>query len=529
MGGKTRYAIVHGREFTDQVRRLGPNKRGHYSASHLFERTPLNDSIHPLSPPPGFEVKESGTFSRRGSFAESITVDALAACTEIAEVVAEYDLHREVHETKIRRLLDILDAGEINNLRYRLFAPHYDKHMRDHEAAIRLLLQQIPAIERLSSPLRPPLRMIADDVLELSCGTGTVPKILGDVLPIKRASALNLTANDLSDDMKAIAMEKLAGFPGTIGFTGQDINRLDLGRKFGTIILSQTLHLITDEDVVRQERQENYLHVDTDRHFEAKLNVIANAWRHLELGGTLLVIDEWPALLSDRGGPLGPGFTYLFNDSLREIGYMDFGFSIMGLMPGSRLVTHLKTPIDSKHAMYVLVYRKEDWDRANPSVLPQNNGNSELRDQTVRRVIAVFKTINHRFIDGFRAREGDPWVRFRSMNPKKMRVYSKGEVPDEESKYNGVVLDRMLHTVTAEERHELIKSAIRALKVGGSLLFIDEWPINITHEHPIEISDLKMMYMKRYAKNLAYGGALRLPIHDYYDSGMFGFQFWKVM
>lgn len=529
MGGSTRYSIVHGRGAADKVRRLGPNTRDKTPCSGLFERTPLCDALSPISPPQGEPVKESGTYTRRDSVADTITTSALAACSEIAEIVSEYDRHRELHEAKIRRLLDVLSAREINNLRYRLFAPHYDAHMEGHEAAIRLLMHQILPIERLARPFRSTVPIISSDVLELSCGTGTMLKILAQVLPHKRARALRVIANDLSDEMKAIAKEKLEGFPGRIEYSSQDIHELSMDGEFGTILLSQTLHLITDEDVVRQERQANYLHVDSDRHFEAKFKVIARAWDHLRLGGTMIVVDEWPALLSDRGGPLGPGFAYLFNDSLREIGYMDFGFSVMGQMPGSRLVAHLKAPIDSKHAMYVMIYRKEDWDRTSPLILPECNENSALRSQLMRRNMAIFKAINRRFIEGFDVPNGEPWVRFRNMDPHKTLVLSKGMMPSETEKYNCVVVDRMLQNLPGEARHELIRGAIAALKVGGSLIFIDEWPSNWNQSHPIEIADLKTVYMKRYAKHLVYGGALRLPMHDNYDSGMFGFQFWKVM
>jgi SAM-dependent methyltransferase len=294
MGG--RYAIVHGRAGNRPLQKQGPSSRERNKLSGRFGRGPLHSELpcgpllEPppgLSPPEGEPVKESGTYVRRDSVAESITTDAVRACSEIADVVAEYDLHRELHEGKIRRLLDLLSARQINNLRYRLFAPHYDGHMENHEAAIRLLMHQILPIERLSSARRPIDLIIQPDILDLSCGTGTIIRILEDILSLRRARELRITANDLSDDMKEIAREKLRGFPGRVEFTGQDLTKLEMGREFGTIFLSQTLHLITDEDVVRQERQANYLHVDSDRHFEAKMGALLRAWGHLRVGGTM--------------------------------------------------------------------------------------------------------------------------------------------------------------------------------------------------------------------------------------------------
>jgi hypothetical protein len=243
----------------------------------------------------------------------------------------------------------------------------------------------------------------------------------------------------------------------------------------------------------------------------------------------MIVLDEWPALLSDRGGPLGSGFAYLFNDSLREIEYEDFKHSIMGEMPGSKFVAQLKVPIDAKHAMHIIIYQKGITRRRNKRTLPDTPENQGLRDQMSRRVVAAFSSIDRRFIESFRIPNGTPWVPFRHMKPEGIFISKTGDIPDADQEFSSIVIDRVFHNMNRRERHRMLKHAIRALKIGGSLLVVGEWPSRPKSSHPIRKSQLRSKYMKRYSKNLVYGGALRLPIHESYDSGMFGYQYWRVL
>jgi hypothetical protein len=198
MGGDTRYAIVHRRPGNTKAGKFGPNTRP--KSNIPFKREPALEEL----PNPKKAVKESGVRVRESQITAAITSDAVKACTEIAEVVSEYDRNRETHEGKIRGILDNLSAAQINNLRYKLFAPHYDGHMDSHASAIALLLSQIPPIERLAFP-REVGSLIQSDLLELSCGTGTVIDILSRNIPSTRLAKMSITANDLSEDMKDVA------------------------------------------------------------------------------------------------------------------------------------------------------------------------------------------------------------------------------------------------------------------------------------------------------------------------------------
>jgi SAM-dependent methyltransferase len=450
----------------------------------------------------------------------------MRACSAIAGAVGEYGRSKEIHERTIRGLLDRLSPIQINNLLYRLFAPHYDEHMELHESAMRTLFPQVPSIERLAFA-HGNCRLVHDNVLDLTCGTGTSTKLLIDALPLERARGMTVTANDISDEMKAIAREKLAPLKCSVGYISQDISHLRLRRTFGTILLCQTLHLITDPEIVRQERQHNYRYVQSDRHLDAKFNAIENAWSHLEGGGTMIIMDEWPALLSDRGGPLGEGFAYLFNDSLRPIDYEDLRHCIMNDLPGSRFVAQLKSPIDGKHAMHAIIYQKQPRAGMAKRKLPLP-GNGNLRNEAVRRVLATFRAIDRRFIESFQVPEGQPWVQLRHMNPSDVHISRTGTIPAHSKPFDSIVLDRCFHDLIPASRHRTLKNAIQALKVGGSLVVIEEWP-NPASETGLRKSQLRSRYMKRHARHLVYGGAIRVPIHPRYDSGMFGYQYWRVL
>ncbi len=493
---KTRYSIVNGRAKNTSEKRQPRDRRR--VPSDFFKRV----------------MPES-----EAQAAESIKLRA-----DIEKEVAEYDRSKDLHEGHIREMLDRMSAVEINDIRYSIFAPHYDEHMKLHEQAISILLAQIPGLESILSKNHDPF--IHDTVLELSCGTGTVIKLLSDILPASRVAKLMITANDLSEDMKAIAVEKLTPLPFRVEFTDQDIMELSYPRRFGTIILSQTLHLITDDEVVKQERQSNYRKIDPNRHLEAKLNAIKRAWQYLEEGGALIIIDEWDALLSDRGGPLGAGFAYLFNDSLRQVDYDDLRNVIMDRMYGSRFCLNLNVPIDSEHVMHLIIYRKEK--RRIKHRLPADSELESCRNNTSRKVISAFRAVDRMFIESFQLPDGGkPWIRLLKMDPRSTHVSRDGFVLDVESEFNTVILDRVIHNLTDRQRRQMMKRAIRAIKPGGSMLIIAEWPAPIGSKNKIEQIQFQND-MKVYAKSLGYGGAIRVPIDQEHGSGMFGYQYWKL-
>lgn len=512
----------------------GPSTRGSSpslaslgSASALRKSDPPPDH-RPFQREGLIEPREGAARTRSGT-RELQKAGEAGQCVldEITRRLADYGSEREKHERWMRQTLSLLDAATINNLRYRLFAPHYDEHMGEHERAIDFLLRQFVDVERTAFPGRQPL--IQDRVLEMSCGTGAVIKLMCGALGAERAAGMHFTANDLSPDMQGLARAKLHSLPASVDFTSQDISRLDFPSKsFGTIVLSQTLHLITDEDVIAQERASNYMHVDSERHIEAKYNVMTDAWDLLAPGGTFLIIDEWPALLTDRGGPLGPGFAYLFNDGLRSIDIDVFQSLIMQQMSGSKFVAQLKVPIDSKHHMHLLAYRK---DEPKPhSRIPLTPDFGPHRETAAARVLETFRAIDGTFIDSLNpSGGGNPWVSLHPIPEDSMIIRPGHELEPEAQRHSSIVLDRCLHDLDHFDRYDLISSAVRSLAVGGSLIIIDEWNPPEGKRNPLRLSSLGSSIMMRFTKNMIFAGSMRLPIHDLYNSGMYGFEYRKVI
>jgi SAM-dependent methyltransferase len=445
---------------------------------------------------------------------------------EITRRLADYDAQKDEHERAIRMTLSLLDAAAINNLRYRLFAPHYDDHMAGHERAIAYLLRQFMDLEQAAFSGKGPL--VHDSLLEMSCGTGTVIKRICEAVGPARAAHMSITANDISWDMKSLALEKLSSLAASVVFSSFDISRDELPRKsFGTIVLSQTLHLITDEEVVAQERLSNYMHLDSERHIEAKKLAVSNAWDSLTPGGTFIVIDEWPALLSDRGGPLGAGFAYLFNDGLREIDIQVFQDEIMSQQSGSKFLAQLKVPIDAKHHMHLLAYRKEE--RKPTSRIPLVPDFSGFRARASETVLSAFRAIDQTFIESLKPSDGSrPWVSMHPI-PEDTKVVGPDEdIEPESQRHPSIVINQCMHDLDLIGRFDLINNAVRSLTVGGSLILIDEWNPPEGKKHSMRLATTAEL-MRKFKKNMVFAGSVRVPIHDLYESGMYGFQYRKVI
>lgn len=444
-------------------------------------------------------------------------------CRELSERIRDFGERAKEGEAEIRALLSQLDPISINNLRYGLFAPHYDRHMAAHETAIANLLGQLVSLQSAAFPDA----LIGKDLLEMSCGTGTVIDRLLRLLPASRIKGLRIVANDLSGDMQALARDKLAAYPCDIGYTGHELGEMTFKRgTFNTVILSQTLHLIIDSDVQRQERESNYMFIDEHRHVSEKLKVLRNAWWALKEQGVLVIIDEWPALLSDRGGPLGSGFAYLFNDGLRPIDLRVLQDAVVSQLPSARYICQLKVPIDSHHHMYLIAYRKE---RDGQGRLPDTPGASALRDAAVGAVMNAFSSMDAHLLRSMAPADGNrPFVEFIPIGSPTF-VSSLRNVPAEAGSSSCIVLRQVMHNIPKTDRFQLIGACMNALAVGGSLVIIDEWLPPEGSAHPLRQTDIGSVYMGPFFRNLVSAGAVRVPIYEGYENSMYGYQFRKVI
>ncbi len=443
------------------------------------------------------------------------------AFSALKREVSDFAKSRETHESKMRALLSSLSAKDINNMLYRIFAPYYDEFMSGHEIAIGRLVRQMSAVEQVAFQGEGPLgHIFRDPLLEMSCGTGTVVKLICDSMPEERLALLKVTANDLSDDMKARAYEKLSGYPCSLGFSSTDLYAADFPKNsFGTAVLSQTLHLMSDQDVVAEERSGNYVHMAEDRHMPVKFNLIRKAFDCMKEDGTFLIIDEWPAILSNSGGELGPGFAYLFNDGLRPIDRSALKH-YMNTMPDVHFIAQLSVPIDSRHSMYVLAYRKHS------GKVPRSQSHAKASDRriAVSRVVESFIAAEKWFIEAIGTRGAKPLP----MADAKPHISRRKDPIDIRGPSDCIVLSMRMHHLDHETRLALISSSIESLRLGGSLLIIDEWPPPGNARHKVRLDELKRSCVTHFSAKLMRAGSLRIPIDPHSESGMHGYRYVKI-
>jgi SAM-dependent methyltransferase len=444
-------------------------------------------------------------------------------CRELSLRIRDFGERVSEDEAGIRSLLSRLDAIEINNLRYQLFAPYYDKHMLGHETAIANLLGQFASLQSAAYPDA----LMGDSILEMSCGTGSVIDHVCRLLPPSRLPNMRITANDWSEDMKSIAREKLRIYPCQFTYASEDLGELSFKRgTFNTVFLSQTLHLIIDSDVQRQERESNYMFIDENRHLTEKLKVLRNAWWTLKERGVMVIIDEWPALLSDRGGPLGPGFAYLFNDGLRPADLRMVQESVMSQLPSARYICQLKVPIDRHHHMYLIAYRKEHYEQGR---LPETPGAASLREAAFQAVMLAFASMDEHLRIGMNPRGGErPYVDFLPIATPVVAT-TLADIPTAAGSCDCIVLRQCMHTRGKTDRFNMISASMNALTVGGALVFIDEWLPPQGSPHPLRQTDLGSVYMGPFFRNLVSAGAVRVPIYEGFENSMYGYQFRKVI
>lgn len=437
----------------------------------------------------------------------------------------------EEHGERIRMLLRELPETSINNIIYEIFAPHYDEFMKVHEIALSRLVRMLFSAEnagllggRVSQDT-----IFRDGLMELSCGTGTVLKLIIESLSEERLLRHRITANDLSDDMRALAAIKLEGLPCRIEYSTQDMRTLEVAAgSYGTIILSQTLHLIHDPKVVEEERSKGYLHVSADRHTPMKFEVIRRAFEALEAGGYFVLLDEWPALLSKGRGALGPGFAYLFNDGLRPIDLDMFQQSVMGQIPDANFVIRLNVPIDSEHSMHAIVYRKSPGWRSLP-LLPARDEFAHYRKDAVSRAISTLMAVEGDFIEGVAPALGDNgFVRPIPMDGADTFISVTGDGVSVPEGRECVILPMRMHNMSGSNRRALMANAVSSLKVGGSLVVIEQWPAPRNSTNPMKMRDLRRIYSNTFSHQLLPVGSLRLPLREGYTNGMYAFKCIKV-
>jgi SAM-dependent methyltransferase len=469
--------------------------------------------------------------SQEQQLIEQVETELLAKLEVRMKTLEEVDL--EVNNI-LARLQGESYSRQLTKLLFRRWARDglYDEHMKatGHDLAVDHLVQQLVEIDRLhtSNGYKP---IIGPRVLDMAGGTGTILKLLFDKLEQSEMAGLSVTLNDLSADMKKIARRKLRGSQPSVLYTGHDIRRMPFpDETFDVAIMSQVLHLLTDPKALKMERHPDYIMTVGNTHIQAKIEVIRRTFEMLRWNGHFVLIDEWPATFTRNiENPVQLLISTLFGKTFRPVGPKDLRDGIMKNIPFARFVAELKIPIDAYHQMYMHLYRK-DPDKAAP--VRRRLRSAKLKPQAENMVVQAFQRTDGVFRDRYSINHlkpnngSKPWVDLLPMDltGQVFDTRTDGELPERKRHFNGIILSGLLHGHTPGERFRLMARAQDAIKTGGWLLVLDEWPMN--NQNSLPKHQFRDTFMKNF--NVIFEGALRAHVQEGYDNGVYGYLFRKI-
>lgn len=458
---------------------------------------------------------------------------------ELVEEIKVLKTSEEEAERNIRRILAKLPqedfSGSLTRMLFRIWSKDgmYDKHMSKtgHEIAIDHLLGQLVALDRLNQAYGAHERVIGPRILELAGGTGTVIKLLSANLEEGELRRLNITLNDVSSDMKNVARMKLGQLPCKMTYSGYDIRRLALPEgSVDTAILAQVLHLLTDPNALKMELDPDYLMTVGKSHIQAKIDVVRRAFDVLSWNGYFILIDEWPAVLSESSNnPVERMVENLFRKTFRPVGRRDLRDSIMKNIPFARFVAELKIPIDAHHAMYLHLYRKDFGKPGNDNARSRKSSEKARRaaeDKIFEAFLNIDEVFRHRYkVNHLKPGESNRlWVEFLPMEGPFFDSRSGEDIPSRKHSQNGAVLAGILHSNDEAGRFAYMEQTLAAIRPGGWLMVMDEWPAkgpNYLPKHQFRDTFMKNFYV-------IFEGSLRSQI-PYGNNGVYGYLFRKIM
>lgn len=500
----------------------------------------------------------------------SIVLQRLERINDRAE-----DLVREYEELEATTDPETLAKAEAKLNGNRIIAVHredfwrrwvdldYDSHMEEtgHDRAVEIILRQIVETNNLTTEVggHP---FFGRNLLEMGCGTGTPIKLLSTLLSPEEFDGIEITANDMTEGMIEKARQKLAGM-GNVSFTRHDICQdLGFGKRFDTVILSQTLPFIADPELLAAENEQG---IEDSEHVQKKLEVLTEVFdRLLKINGHFILIDEWPMKLTEstrdprkelrrrlslldsspdlraellKKREIEEQFPKIFRPIRERYTLYD---KIFKRIRGARFVEEVKIRIDRFHSMYGMVYRKDPDKLGRRDLLPSTMTGAKdsevsllranrARDEAVERLLDTLTRIDRHFTEHFRPINGEKEIWADLVPIKEGPVYDSrtGEPIDTGASYGTVILSRQLHVLGQRRRQQLIDDAVQSLKRGGALVVIDEWEAPERSSSPIRKRDWRNEVLLPHRDRLVFQASLREPIMAGYTSGMYCFVYRK--
>jgi SAM-dependent methyltransferase len=423
------------------------------------------------------------------------------------------------------------------------WAETYDQHMfaTGHDQAVEVLIKQVVELHRLDQESGG-TPIFDGKMLEMGCGTGTPIKLLSRILPPGDFSNLRIVANDISDEMRALAQMKLVGMD-NVRFSGFDIRQMPPWvRKVKLAMLAQTFPFITDPE--RLELENSGQVIEKGEHREAKYRVINHLFgKVLEWNGYFLLIDEWPTTFTQssrdpREQVRAEQFYSVFRPLIERNSLYE---RIISRIPCARFVFEGKARIDGRHSMYAILYKKDpdklnhrnrlvpnDLDGAVTEGVLLRRAN-EARADAVVRLLEKFKAVDVQFTAHYCPINGEKekWVDFVPLFDGSTFDSREEKQMDPRSRYNTIILAGQLHNDDNETRGKRIARAVSCLREGGALIVIDEWGAPKGSINPVSKRTWRNVWLEPHRENFVFEAALREPIMPGFDSGMYGYVYRK--
>lgn len=404
-----------------------------------------------------------------------------------------------VFEANIRGLTN----KQKNDKLFTLWADDYNEHMisTGHHYTISMIMRWLSGIDGVGHWKDEPV--LGKRIMELSCGTGAV---LGMILEEEPDREGLMTANDINREMRKKAVDNLGrkiselkgetalfhgnpdeavGMlqsienPGKMDVVFTNMSMGDIGipkEKYDTVILSQTIHLLTDME---------------------KEQAIKKAVKLLKEGGTFILIDEFPAKLTTTQRPVGLNYmtSKLFDSVFHPINEKpEVRMVWAGEMPELSFEMELKEMIDYDHSMYAFVFRKK-------GKAPKTRSHEEVE-----------KTILEAFEKIMEGKEG--------------------------SDARKRILNWELHSQRLEETEQKIIKEFRELPVGGWIILMDEFvgggaPPHLSQNcrYPLDRSRLREEIMRRSRDGehkMWFEGELSIRLNGSSGRRAYGFLYRKI-
>ncbi len=426
-------------------------------------------------------------------------------------------------KTKLDEKLGPLTPSKIDDLTQGLFGRRvwkdYDSVMREHEAAIEQLLRVLFSIDRAQGNTIFGERA---KILDACGGTGTVEQIVSRIVGQFRFDRMDSTIVDFSKFMTDSARSKLRGKVRTVEHNMLTDEAIPVHDGFDVAILSQALPFLFDRSEKIKSADPEHVR-NANAHKVVRMRVLQKLVDKLHNDGHLIIIDETPMKYSLHGNkPAEILRQLIFEITTDLVNKGEVEEIVRGLNTGGgielQFAADVTVPIDGKHDMYVMVFRK----KANIEVAVVRNDSryETARSEARRKVVEIYRRIDADITGG------------------KIHFPAIGDIVEISdlnavAGYRGngsVALVDVIHRINNGNRVKMLEGLVEQIPTGKALIIVDEFPTARGEEFPgaLSTSQFRGLMSTRFGNQMVQVGAVANPISSEVENIMIGYEFRKI-